>query len=443
MAWSRTTDSRQGKSLGARVWRRPLRAGFVAHALALLGMTVLIPAPPVAAQTEIDPIRGKAVQDRVRPDYDPLGIRAGSFLINPEISLAETFTSNLYADETGERPDFITILSPKVEVNSDWGRHHIMAMTSGDFGFHANHGDEDYQDIKTDLYGRYDISRGTVAYAKAAYRRLHGARGHPDTAPSVDPTIFRLYQGELGFRRNRYRISAEVNTIARYYGFDDVDAVGGGEINNDDRDRTDLEGYARLGYEYIPGGSAFLQLKYDSQDYRLERDDAGYNRDSTGFRVSAGSTFDYDGIITGEVSLGLHQRSYVDHRFEGDVLLDVGAKIQWNPTELTTVQFGLDRRMEETTATAARSVVNTGAEVLVTHELRRNILLTAGLTYDNVDYRGIGRVDDVLKTEFGAEYKLNRTLFLRGRYGLVNRESNMAGEDYLQHNATLRMGAQW
>ncbi|MCI0430482.1 MAG: outer membrane beta-barrel protein, partial [Rhodospirillales bacterium] len=44
-----------------------------------------------------EPERAQSVFERPRPDYDPLGIRAGGFLIYPQVELGEAYNDNIFA----------------------------------------------------------------------------------------------------------------------------------------------------------------------------------------------------------------------------------------------------------------------------------------------------------------------------------------------------------
>ena len=69
--------------------------------------------------------RGETVTNRSRPELDPLGMRAGSFLIYPRLGLQETYNDNIFAVESDEQDDFITLVRPQLDVRSDWTNHAV------------------------------------------------------------------------------------------------------------------------------------------------------------------------------------------------------------------------------------------------------------------------------------------------------------------------------
>ena len=104
--------------------------------------------------------RADTVFGRPRPDYDPLGIRQGSFLMYPSGAIAETFDSNVFATQTGARSDFYTKLIPALTIKSDWNQHALAFSASGEVKKYAHNTTEDVNNFSADAVGRYDIRRG-------------------------------------------------------------------------------------------------------------------------------------------------------------------------------------------------------------------------------------------------------------------------------------------
>jgi hypothetical protein len=90
----------------------------------LMLVTTALCAPGVAsAQQEGEPERNVKVQDRPRPDYDPIGIRAGSFFFYPSVGLQGLYDSNVLAVDDDEEDDLAAILTPRLQVKSNFSRH--------------------------------------------------------------------------------------------------------------------------------------------------------------------------------------------------------------------------------------------------------------------------------------------------------------------------------
>src|SRR2546430_17302073 len=81
--------------------------------------------------------RGETVTSRPRPELDPLGMRAGSFLIYPRLGLQEVYNDNIFAAESNEQGDFITLVRPQLDVRSDWTNHAVDLHAGATIGRHA------------------------------------------------------------------------------------------------------------------------------------------------------------------------------------------------------------------------------------------------------------------------------------------------------------------
>ena len=77
---------------------------------ALLGLTVM----PTLSPAQLAPAQENAAQsvrDRPKADYDALGIRAGSFLLYPQLTSKLVFDSNVFALPPRCRPSTCSIPS--------------------------------------------------------------------------------------------------------------------------------------------------------------------------------------------------------------------------------------------------------------------------------------------------------------------------------------------
>ena len=77
--------------------------------------------------------RGASVLERPKPELDPLGVRAGSFLIFPKIELGTAYDDNVFATENNEEGDFLFQVLPTVTVQSDFSRHALKFSAGADF----------------------------------------------------------------------------------------------------------------------------------------------------------------------------------------------------------------------------------------------------------------------------------------------------------------------
>jgi len=384
------------------------------------------------------------VAQRPRPDLDPAGMRAGSLVLFPRIAVEERYDDNVFSDQNDDA-DFITSVKPGFLLASDWSNHALNVFGDADVAFYADNNDEDYEDFNLGANGRLDVRRDSFVTGSLIYSELHEDRGSADDVNGDEPTEYDSLFPQLGFEHGFGRFRLNLDGQLQRLDFDDVDAPGTfpGRINNDDRDRDQWRGGIRLGYEIVPNYEAFVRGRYFVRRYDDGRDDFGFDRDSDGYEVVAGTAIDFTRILFGNVFAGYRRQDFDDPLLEEVDGLTFGADVTWNVTRLTTIKGFVTRRIEETTLVGASGFFATLAGVSVDHELLRNLLIGARASYTKADYEGNGREDDDIVASAYANYMLNRNFRLRAEYRLTDRDSNAPGSDFTKNVFLVRVRAQY
>ncbi len=408
-------------------WRGRLATTGVAVALIVAPFAARAQAPTLFHFETREPIRGVTVTDRARPDLDPLGIRAAGFLLYPKLAVAEQYDDNIFSTDTDEEDDFITIANPSIQLQSNWRNHALNFYGTAEIGRYAENSDEDYEDYTLGADGRVDIVRDSFVKAAISFSELHEDRGSPDDVAGDEPTEFSVLFPQVGVFHRFGRFNLNVDGTLRRFDFDDTPATGG-PINNDDRDRNEWEATVRLGYEIVPHYEAFIRASYNVRRYDDAFDDNGFDRDSDGFEVVAGTAIEFTGVTFGNVFVGFHSQDRDDPALSTINGVKFGGQIIWNVTGLTTVKGFVTRTVEETTQDDASGFVATRVGASVDHELLRNLLVGAEASFTNSAYEGIDRDDDDIGFGVYGKYLLNRHLYLSARYDFRDRESTGADE---------------
>lgn len=385
--------------------------------------------------TSLVPVASSA-QDRGRPD----GIRAGAFIIQPSITVGESYQSNMFLEDSGVTDTFLTTIAPSLTIESNWNRHALRLEAGSELGFFSHDSDDDYIDYNADLSGVLDITRRAHISGGFGYTHGHEARGTVDVpGTAAEPVEFDRFSGDIlgEVSSGRFRFQAFANT--RLLDFDDVRLIGGGVGNEDDRDRFELETGVEVGYSVRSGYEAFIRGSYLVTDYDNALDDDGVDRDSTGFRVLGGLKVDLTRLIEASVGVGYYERFYDDSTLDDEGGFAMDAEIDWSVTPITSISFSASSDILATTLTGASGATTTSGEIGLSHELRRNLTLQAfgGLTY--IDYDGISRDDQIYSAGLGAEWKMTRRLTLIPSYDFQLRDSNAAGLDFTDHRVTLSL----
>jgi hypothetical protein len=393
------------------------------------------------------PERGETVTNRPRPELDRLGVHAGGLFIYPRLGLQEFYNDNIFATDSGEEDDFITLISPRVDVASDWTKHAFNLYGKAAIGRHADQTDEDFEDFSVGTNGRLDIIQRANLRGGVSYDRLHEGRGSPDDvrrrggSPAVEPSLFDVGSAFLTYQQWLGRFLLESGGEVDRLGYDNVSRENGEIINNDVRDRTMIAGNLKIGYEFMPGYTAFARGRIDYRRYdnlccggALSQ----FDRDSEGYLIEVGTDFDVTAVLFGDVAIGYRSQDYDDPSF--DTIGDVAGRgsLTWNPTGLTTVSALITRgEVIETTLSGSAAIFETEGRVTVDHELLRNLLLRAAVSVSDEDYEDIDRSDTYVRAGFGAKYLMNRYIQLDLSYDYLSLGSDVQGGDFTSNTVFL------
>lgn len=417
--------------------------GGLAMAVVLLGGAPLGGAPS-HAQIKPQAPQGDTIATRPRPDYDAVGVRAGSFLVLPRLSLQETYNSNIFAAPTNERADLVTTMLPSIDLRSDWNNHAVNLHADARAAKYLDNGGEDFVDRTFAIDGRLDIRRDARVFGAASYQVLHEARSSPDNVAAADaPIEYALYGVRGGGEKTFNRLGFRLDAAADRYRYQDGQTQAGVPIDQSGRDRDQYDVRLRSSYELMPRRSVYLLTGYNRRAYDRARDSSGFDRDSTGVTVGPGLRYDINGIVLVDLFAGWRRQDIADPRLGTVTAAVAEARVAWNVTRLTTITGSLLRDLSETTVANASSYIATKAELRADHELLRNLLLDARLGYEQDSFEGIDRTDNYYIAGLGAKYLVNRVFSVSGGYGYRERSSDASNTDFTEHAVSIRLNTQF
>jgi hypothetical protein len=403
--------------------------------------------------------RGASILDRPKPELDPLGVRAGSFLIFPKVELGTTYDDNVFAtDDKGlngagqlvkikKEGDFLFQVLPTVTAQSDFSRHQLRFSTGADIGRYADLTSENYIDYFVTGSGRFDITGDSALLSNLSYRQLHEDRGDPDSPTTAkEPIEFTRTNAELAYQQRFNRVTGRIGIGAENEDYDDAVSESGTTLNQDTRDNWAYSATGQVGYDLYPGYRPFLRFTYT----RTEYDEGTVKANSDTYEAVVGTTLDLTDLLTGEVFIGYLNRSYDEENFGNFTGMAYGLKLDYAVTQLTSISGNIERGVEEGFSTTSDPLGRTTAnprerttfQIGVDHELLRNVVLSALAQYQIDDYQDTDQEEDFYLLQAGATYNINRNFYLRGTYSYSMRDSSEPFDDYDRNLFLLRVGAQ-
>lgn len=429
-----------------RAFRTGLAAGLTlaAGVLASAGAQAqIIPGSPGPPPTRLERPDERSPAARQAENYDALGVRVGGFLLLPVLEVDEAYNDNVFAQSAGSGPtaSFLQIIRPSVELRSTWSNHMLNLYARGNIGFYTAAPTQNFQDVSVGAEGRLDIQRNWNTYGALSFNRLHEDPGLPNTVTGpTNVTVYNLLSANVGYYQKITRFSARVDFRAdNYTYFDNGLGLAQGVVPNSDRDRTELRESLRLGYEFLDGYEIWVRSGFNQRMYATPVDAAGFARNSSGWDVVGGLSFDLGGVTTAELFAGYLQQNYVG--FSPVQGPQFGATIYWTPLKELWFKPYVRRTINETSYVGDSSYLNTSYGVDANYNLRPNIRLDGRADYTTADYQSTGRFDQYVTFGAGVMYMPVNEFFIGPRYQFVHRTSNQPGLDYDQNLIMLRLGA--
>ncbi|WP_244434735.1 outer membrane beta-barrel protein [Afipia sp. P52-10] len=412
---------------------------------------------PKLAPAILGAVEGQPPRRRLTVDDDPFGpagIYAGTFLVKPAIEVWTGYDSNPGRINNG-KGSWLYMIAPELLAASNWERHSVIADLRGSFTGYSMRNDGgcdcstgtpvasplpvniDRPDFTGAVKGRWDVTRDTRINTDARLRVFTDNPGSPNIQANLQRyPIATSFGGTLGATQSFNRFEVTANGLVDRTVYQQSTLSDGTKSSNRDRDYNQYSGLLRGSYEVMPQLKPFVEATIDRRERDLEFDRYGYARNSSGYIVRAGSTFELSRLITGEASAGYSSRSYEDPRLRDISGFLVSASLIWKPTGLTTVSFNALTTIDETTLPGVSGVLSRSYSAQVEHAFRRYLIGTLKFGYTTADYDGSDRFDKIYSVGGDLVYKFTRDVHakLQLRHDWLN--STATGADY---QATLFM----
>ena len=362
--------------------------------------------------------------------FAPLGLRTGAFLVLPSVELTGGYDTNPARTPNGRSSSFVTV-SPEVIARSDWTRHEVTASLRGSYTAYDKTPELDRPSFDGKITGRLDVTRNTALIGEGILIVGTDNPGSPNVQAGL--TRFPIYTtlgGTFGLtqRFNRVEVTAK-GTVERTE-YQESKFTDGTTGSNADRDYNRLGGTLRTSYDLMPGLKPFVEVAADTRQHDLEFDRFGLRRDSDGWSVKGGSTFDVSRVLTGEASIGWINRKYEDASLQelNGFLFD--ASLIYVMSALTKVKLTAQTVAAETTVPGTAGVLTRNAGIELEHSFRRWLVGAVKFNYGLDDYVGSTRKDDRYSIGGTLTYKLNRWAQAKAEIRQEWLRSTVAGVDY-------------
>jgi hypothetical protein len=405
------------------------------------------PIPPAMAGTVV----GQPLRKRLKIDDDPfgpVGDYASGFLIKSAVELRGGYDTNpgRIAVPKGSP---LYVIAPEFLAVSDWERHALVADLRGSFTGYTNTfppvdgvassapTNVDRPDFTGHVDGRLDVTHDTRLLAQTRLRVATDNPGSPNVQVGLARyPVYATFGGTFGLDQNFNRLQLSGGATVDRTVYQNSVLTDGSVTSNDDRNYNQFGGLGRVSYDLIPGLKPFGEVDGNVRSHDQLVDRNGYQRNSSGGSVRAGTTFEFSRILIGEASIGWAARTYEDPRLLPLQGLLTSASLIWSATPLTTAKFIATTSIDETTVPGVSGVLTHLYTAEVDHDFRRWLTAIGRFTWGTQAYQGDLRFDRIYSISGELVYRMNRSFWVTGTLRRDWLDSNIPGNST---NSTIVM----
>jgi len=324
-------------------------------------------------------------------------------------------------DDGGAESDTAFVITPQAGYKRFIGRHSAEINVNSRFDRFTDLTNEDTDNYTVRGLSNLDVTRILDVDLFGSFTDAAEPRGGSGTRlnQDVDPDEIEIsrYGGALSIGRSASRIQIRL--------FGDRSEWRYQNNQQQFRDRDDGRVGARVFYNISPRTSVFVGTELRNVDFRQP----SIELDSEELSYEGGARWEITERSTGQLSIGRTEKDFDNPELEDDEATTVAGRLSWSPRERTTLSVVGSRQFEETTSLEDTFFISEliGATISQSFGTRWTASAYVNRTDDEFDS---GREDEITDYGFGLDYAFRRWLSFGVDYSVVERESNIPGNDF-------------
>ena len=374
-----------------------------------------------------------AVRERLHPEWAPIDIDLGGFTLQPQISVSSLFTDNEKFSTTDTRSDESFRIQPAFSLGSNWNRNGFGLQAFVAQTEYVRSSEDDSTEYGATATGHLDVREDLSVDLRGSDQHLVLSRSDPDVpVDTLAPVEFDRQNFQATVIKTLPTVQLQGIFAVRNETYDAVPLPDNGVYDASGRNGTYLSYSGRVSYGVSPAVAVFLGGLYD-QSFRPEENDESEN--AQGVNLAGGVNFDLTRLARGELAVGYLYQSYSTPGTPSDSGFAFSASFQYFPSQLTTISVTGSRQAAPSSVSGSPGGISLGGTVTVDHELLRNLIISAGGSAGQVQYRNYfingaaiptNRVDVGYGATLGATYLMNRLVSVDLGYGYTDYTSTDA-----------------
>lgn len=389
--------------------------------------------------------RNEGVRDRTRPEYIALGVLARPFIIYPTANLSAHYNSNVFASESNEVDDVVTVVKAGILAETISQRHALYFNANAKYDIYADRSDENSGDYTSEIGGRIDFTRRSRVNAKAYYHFLTATRGDVNVQGqrNVDPIEYHVVGSDASWTYDIFPATLRFAASVKSEDYENGTLVGGGVSLQDQRDKVSAVFSAGTAFRISPDSRFFVNLAGGMKDFDLGISDIGIDRDSTGFRAATGFEFKAGSLAQGSIAVGFATQQYDDDpNLDDNSIFDFKIGLTMFPTELATLYFDAGREIRDASTVGVSSYVATDLRAKADFEVARNVIVSSRVGFELLEYDSILEDENRYNIGVWSDIMFTRNVGMTVGYDFYSQDTDNVNRSYDQHRVSAHLNFQ-
>lgn len=338
------------------------------------------------------------------------------------VGIAYSQRSDVRRDDIGEdEGDSALIITPSAGYKRFIGRHSAEVNVTTQFTRFEDFTDEDTETYTVNALTNLDITRILNLDLFGSFTDATEPRGGSGSrliqSPEPDQVEIIRYGGAFTLGRQASRIQLRAGADRSQWRYQ----------NNQQqfRDRDDDRVHGRVYYNISPRTSLFAGASLTDVDYVERGNDL--NSEQLGYEV--GGRWDVTAKTSGTVSVGRTEKDFDNPARSDAEATTLAGRLTWAPRPRTTINLYGSRQFEETTSVDDDFYISELIGVSIRQSIGSRWGAFAYINQTDDEFE-TGRMDEILDYGVGLDYSLRRWLSIGAQYSVIERDSNVPGNDY-------------
>jgi hypothetical protein len=370
--------------------------------------------------------RYTAVMERIQPGYAVAGIPLGTLTLSPSMAIKSGYDDNIFATETGKVADEFVRFLPQATLQNNGSQSVWTLDGRAQIDRYLHRTTEDIADYAITATDITRIDHATTLRLAARTESEHQSRLSQDIFEfTVKPVHYTEQSASVALTRDWGKFRAAGEALLAHFNYRNGELPDGTVSDQQGLDQTSYRINVKLSYAQNPSLAWFLNASYNNRNFRTGTVETP-QRDSQGYQLLGGADFEPTALVRGSIGIG-----YIKQNFRLPFFRDLGGlsydvKLQFFPTQLTTVTVKGTRKVLDSGIPLSGGYLSTEGSVQIDHEWLRQLILSASFGLQHNKFNNLDRIDDRKATTAQAIYKMNRFASIDLRYDRLDQSSHGA-----------------